>query len=89
VNKLLLPLIVGCGALLPFTQLQATGIAGETFGGFARGKQFKLIVTERASIRTTGSHVTRHVAVPDGMPDFNKGRIVKFTIGGFKLLANI
>lgn len=67
--------------MLPFTQLQATGIAGETFGGFARGKQFKLIVTERASIRTTGSHVTRHVAVPDGMPDFNKGRIVKFTIG--------
>lgn len=81
VNKLLLPLLVGCGALLPFTQLQAIGIGSETFGGFAKGKQFKLTITERVSTSTTGSHVNKHAAVPDGMPDFRKGRIVKFTIG--------
>lgn len=80
-NKLLLPLIVGCGALLPFSHLQAAEIARNTYGGFAVGKQFTLTVTERTSIRTSGSHVTKHAAVPEGMPDFNKGRKVKFTIG--------
>ena len=80
-KTLLLPLIAGCGVLLPLTQLHAAEVAGETFGGFAAGKEFTLTVTERVSIKTVGSHVTRHAAVPNGMPDFHKGRKVNFTIG--------
>jgi hypothetical protein len=81
VKKLLLPLIAGCGLILPFTQLQATEFADETFGGFAAGKEFTLTVTERLSIKTVGSDVTRHVPIPRGMPDFRKGQKVNFIIG--------
>ena len=80
-KTLIIPLIAGFGTFLSFSELHAAEIAGRTFGGFTRGQQFTLTVTEKISIRTSGSHVTKNVPVPDGMPDFNKGRNVKFTIG--------
>lgn len=79
----LIPLLAGCAALLPFSGLQAADVAGRTYGGFLPGKVFTLTVTERSSIRTSGISVTKHVAIPDGMPDFNKGQDVKFKIGRY------
>jgi hypothetical protein len=73
---LLLPLLVGCTALLPTTPLRA-----ETFGDFTAGQTFTLKVTERETTRTKGLKTATNVALPAGIPDFAVGENVKFTIG--------
>lgn len=77
-KKLFLPILLGCSALLPVSQLQA---AETTFGDFTPGQTFTLTVTERFTSRTKGFKVTKNVAVPNGIPDFKIGDKVKFTIG--------
>lgn len=78
---LIIPIIAGFGAILSSSELRAAESVAKSYGGFTRGQEFKLTVTEKVSIRTSGTQVTRNVPVPDGMPDFNKGRSIKFTIG--------
>lgn len=77
-KKLLLPILLGFSALLPVTRLQA---ADTTFGDFTAGQTFTLTVTGRSTARTKGTHVTKNVGIPDGVPDFAVGDRVKFTIG--------
>jgi hypothetical protein len=77
-KNLLLPILLGCSALLPITPLQA---ADTTFGDFTAGQTFTLTVTERFTARTKGLKYTKNVPVPNGMPDFAVGDHVKFTIG--------
>lgn len=81
VNTLIIPILAGFGTILSFSDLHAVEVVGRSFGGFTRGQQFTLTVTERVSIRTSGSHVSRNVPVPEGMPDLKKGSDVTFTIG--------
>ena len=80
-KNLLLPLLLGCSALLPATLLQAAAPAATTFGDFTAGQTFTFTVTERHTARTKGFHVTKNVGVPNGIPDFKIGDQVKFTIG--------
>ena len=75
------PIIAICATLLPFTQLQAAETPPIKFGDFAPGKKFTLTVTKRTTVHTRGTRVTKGVPVPDGMPDFQVGRDVNFTIG--------
>ncbi len=80
-KQLLLPALAVCGTLLPFSQLQASGPASKSFGGFPAGKTFTFKVTDKSSIKTRGPKLTRNAAIPDGIPNFSKGQNVKFTIG--------
>ena len=75
-KKLFLPILLGCSALLPVSQLQAA-----EFGDFTPGQTFTLTVTERFTARTKGFKTTKNVAVPNGIPNFKVGEKVKFTIG--------
>ena len=75
-KKLLFQAIVCCATLLPLAQANA-----KTYGGWLPGKTFTFTVTERITAKTVGAKVTKNVAVPAGIPNFNKGAKVKFTIG--------
>jgi hypothetical protein len=75
------PIIAICATLLPLTQLQAAETLATKFGGFEAGKKFTLTVSNRTSVRTNGTQVTKNVSVPAGIPDFRVGRDVNFTIG--------
>lgn len=77
-KKHLLPILAGCAALVPLIPSQADG---QTFGGFAPGKIFRLTVTERSSVRTRWFDTKENVPVPDGIPDFQEGQTVRFKIG--------
>ena len=78
-KNLLLPILLGCAALLPVSRSQA---ADTTFGDFTVGQTFTLTVTERTIIRTKGFSSKEIKTVPDGVPKFEVGDHVKFTIGG-------
>jgi hypothetical protein len=75
-KHLLLQSIACCAALLPFSQAEA-----RTYGGFAPGKTFTLTVTEKVTKKFVLSDVTKNVAVPGGIPNFEVGQAVTFTIG--------
>lgn len=81
VNTLIIPIVAGLGTILSFSDLHAVEVQARTFGGFTKGQQFTLTVTDKSSIRTSGTHVSKNVPVPEGMPDLAKGSDVTFTIG--------
>ena len=74
-------MMIGCGALLPLSEMKAAEPAVKTYGGFTPGQTFTFTVTDRTSTKTRGTKVTKNVPVPNGIPDFAEGQTVKFTIG--------
>lgn len=75
-KQLLLQTIACCAVLLPFSQLEA-----KTYGGFKPGKSFTMKVTEKITAKNVGTKVVKNVPVPAGVPNYQKGQKVKFTIG--------
>jgi hypothetical protein len=75
-KQLLLQTIACCAVLLPFSQAEA-----KTYGGFKPGDKFTFTVNYRLSNKTVNGVTKKNVPVPDGMPDFKRGKEVTFTIG--------
>lgn len=80
-RTLIIKTIVCCTALLPFAQAQAGAPASKLFGGFAPGKTFSFKVTERVSAQSKGTKIIKKVPVPAGIPNYQVGQKIKFTIG--------
>ena len=77
-KHILLPILVCCGALLPFSQVRAA--EPKTFGGFTAKQKFSFKVDIAASLKTVGLKVSK-APIPDGIPKFKVGQKVTFTIG--------
>jgi hypothetical protein len=75
-KHIILKSIACCAVLLPFSKAQAV-----TYGGFAPGKTFTFTVTEKVSAKQSGFGRPVNCPVPSGIPNFTKGKEVKFTIG--------
>lgn len=79
-KKLLVPVAVLCGTLLPLSTLHAAP-ASKLFGGFKASQKFTLTVQEVTSTQSVGSKVKNGVPVPEGIPKFKKGQKVTVKIG--------
>ncbi len=80
-KTLLLPLLIGCGTLLPTASLYAGGPASKTWGGFAKGYKFTLTVTDRDCTRIEGLDEDDDAPIPGKFPKFKVGEKLTFTIG--------
>ena len=79
-KHILLPILVCCGALLPFTQVRAAD--AKTYGGFTAKQKFSFKVSTAASLKTVGFKVSK-APVPDGIPKFKVGQNITFIIGSW------
>ncbi|WP_345716018.1 hypothetical protein, partial [Luteolibacter yonseiensis] len=68
-----------CALLITATAHAAP--AGKRFGGFAAKQTFTLTIEDRQSFETQGSETVASFRIPAGIPRFNVGQTVKFTIG--------
>jgi hypothetical protein len=73
--------LVLCGVLFPFSQLQAGGPAGKTFGGFKARQKFTFTVQEVTSTQAIGTKFKTNAPIPEGIPKFRKGQKISVTIG--------
>ena len=83
VQKPLFLSILCFAALVPFTPAEAAGPAGKAFGPFSPRKTFKLKITRVDTSRQilTPYKLTTGVRIPDGVPKYEVGQKVEFTIG--------
>jgi hypothetical protein len=75
-KSIILKTIIACAALLPFSVTQA----GQ-FGPFNAGDKINVEITARESFKTSLAGNAVSTPVPAGVPKFNVGRKVTFTIG--------
>ncbi len=75
-KSFILKTIIACAALLPFSLAQA----GQ-FGPFNAGDKLNVTITVRESFKTSLTGSISSAPVPAGIPKFNVGRKVTFTIG--------
>jgi len=79
-KTLLLPILIGCGTLLPATSLHAGGPASKKWGGFSKGYTFTLTVTDRDCTRTEGLDEDDDAPIPGKFPNFKVGQKITFKI---------
>lgn len=79
--KIITLIRLAIAAVLITASAQAAGPAGKRFGGFAAKQTFTLTVEDRQAFETQGGQTAPTFRIPAGIPQFNAGQTVKFTIG--------